>query len=69
MNMRMKIPICLVLAVTAGGCAGPSVQTEFDPDGLSIGPGSGSQLEYVTSFVTEWYGWAAYHPQTNIFGR
>ena len=21
------------------------------------------------NFVTEWYGWAAYHPQISIFGR
>ncbi len=90
MNIRMKLSLCLMLALAAGGCADPStksppgiedssaieadysaeespssaqpaspelsaespspdtaessgssVQTEFDPDGLSIGPGSG----------------------------
>ncbi len=90
MIIRMKLSLCLMLALAAGGCAdpsakspsgiedisaseadasaeesassaqpaspeisaespspgsaegtGPSVQTEFDPDGLSIGPGSG----------------------------
>lgn len=25
-------------------------------------------LTFVTSFVTEWYGWAAYHPETEIWG-
>lgn len=29
----------------------------------------GQSLSFVTSFVTEWYGWAAYHPQTSIYGR
>ena len=33
------------------------------------GPLIGMQLEFVTSFVTEWYGWAAYHPETSIYGR
>ncbi len=39
-------------------------------DGKAIsGPLTGMQLEFVTSFVTEWYGWAAYHPETSIYGR
>jgi hypothetical protein len=29
---------------------------------------AGKKLRWVTSFVTEWYGWAEYHPQTPIFG-
>lgn len=33
------------------------------------GPQVGTQLDYVTSFVTEWYGWAAYNPGTSIYGR
>ena len=38
-------------------------------DGKAIsGPLTGMQLEFVTSFVTEWYGWAAYHPETSIYG-
>ncbi len=35
----------------------------------SGGPLAGVQLDVVTSFVTEWYGWAAYHPETSIYGR
>jgi|TARA_Y100000310_G_scaffold243682_1_gene248290 hypothetical protein len=32
------------------------------------GSGSGGRsLNFVTSFVTEWYGWAAYHPDTGIW--
>lgn len=35
--------------------------------GMAVsGPLDGAQLQYVTSFVTEWYGWAAYHPGTEI---
>lgn len=29
----------------------------------------GERLAFVTSFVTEWYGWAAYHPETTVFLR
>lgn len=32
------------------------------------GPQAGGQLTYVTSFVSEWYGWAGYHPETTIHG-
>lgn len=28
---------------------------------------AGAELPWLTSFVTEWYGWAAYHPQTDIY--
>lgn len=42
----------------------------WDISGKAIsGPRADSQLEFVISFVTEWYGWAAYHPQTSIYGR
>ena len=27
----------------------------------------GVQLTFVTSFFTEWYGWAAFHPETDIY--
>ena len=33
------------------------------------GSGPDGQLVFVTSFVTEWYGWAAYHPETAIYDR
>lgn len=42
----------------------------WDRTGMAIsGPLEGTQLEYVTSFVTEWYGWVAYNPGTAIYGR
>ena len=28
----------------------------------------GRVLAFVTSFFTEWYGWAAFHPDTTIYG-
>ena len=37
--------------------------------GATSGPLEGTQLQFVTSFVTEWYGWAAYYPSTEIHGR
>ena len=32
------------------------------------GPLAGTQLEWVQSFNTEWYGWSEYHPTTAIYG-
>lgn len=32
------------------------------------GPLVGTQLSWVTSFVTQWYGWAEYHPGTGLYG-
>lgn len=44
--------------------------TTWDVTGLATaGPDAGVRLQFVTSFVTEWYGWAAYYPETDIFGR
>jgi len=31
------------------------------------GPLDGSTLSFVPSFLSEWYGWPAYHPDTGIF--
>ena len=28
----------------------------------------GQSLSFVTSYLTEWYGWSAYHPHTGIYG-
>ncbi len=56
--------------VVEGGKIVDSGGSIWDVSGKATsGPRAGSQLEFVTSFVTEWYGWAAYHPQTSIFGR
>lgn len=31
------------------------------------GPLEGQQLSFVTSYLTEWYGWAAFHPGSDIY--
>ena len=31
------------------------------------GPLQGESLTFVTSFISEWYGWSAYHPGTSIY--
>ena len=44
--------------------------TRWDSSGAAVsGPLAGARLDFVTSFVTEWYGWAAYHPDTSIYGE
>ena len=41
--------------------------TTWDITGRGVtGPKEGSTLDFVTSFVSEWYGWAAYHPTTIV---
>ena len=42
--------------------------TRWDSSGLAVeGDLTGVQLAFVTSFFTEWYGWAAFHPDTTIY--
>jgi hypothetical protein len=33
------------------------------------GPLKGSTLGFVTSYLSEWYGWSAYHPTTGVYGQ
>lgn len=41
----------------------------WDSTGFAItGEFAGTKLRWLTSFVTEWYGWAEYHTDTAIFG-
>ena len=42
--------------------------SRWNASGLAVeGELAGVQLAFVTSFFTEWYGWAAFHPDTTIF--
>lgn len=42
--------------------------SRWNSSGLAVeGELAGVQLAFVTSFFTEWYGWAAFHPETAIF--
>ena len=34
-----------------------------------IGDMKGSSLEFATSFISAWYGWSAYHPQTLLYAE
>ena len=43
-------------------------QSIWDLQGrASSGPLIGTSLEFVPSFISEWYGWSAYHPETALF--
>ena len=47
-------------------------QTEstWDAQGNAIsGSLAGNVLEFVPSFISEWYGWSGYHPETQIFAQ
>jgi hypothetical protein len=40
----------------------------WDFSGRSVsGERAGSSLDFVTSYLSEWYGWSAYHPETTIY--
>lgn len=42
----------------------------WDRGGRAIeGSLAGSSLNYVPSFISEWYGWSGYHPQTLLFAE
>jgi hypothetical protein len=44
--------------------------TEWDSTGRAISDAlADTQLQFVTSFVTEWYGWSAFYPDTDIYGE
>jgi len=52
-----------------GGIYDLETGTRWSPSGMGLeGELSGVQLSFVTSFFTEWYGWAAFHPETRIYG-
>ena len=42
--------------------------TLWDFSGRSVAEAeSATSLEFVTSYLSEWYGWSAYHPDTTIY--
>ena len=42
--------------------------SRWNSRGIAVGGElEGVQLTFVTSFFTEWYGWAAFHPDTDIY--
>ena len=53
-----------------GGQITDDLGTVWDFSGRAVsGPLAGRRLTYVPAFVTEWYGWSAYHPGTSIYGE
>ena len=52
-----------------GGIYDAQTGSRWSASGLAVeGELAGVQLAFVTSFFTEWYGWAAFHPQTAVYG-
>ena len=44
-------------------------ESTWEANGFAVsGELAGTRLRWLTSFVTEWYGWAEYHTDTTIFG-
>jgi hypothetical protein len=42
--------------------------TTWNITGVGVaGEADGGALEFVVSYVSEWYGWSAYHPATTLF--
>ena len=42
--------------------------TRWSRQGKALeGPLEGSSLQFVPSFISEWYGWSAYHPESGLF--
>ena len=40
----------------------------WDIHGTAIaGPFAGTSLTFVPSFISEWYGWSGYHPETGLY--
>jgi len=40
----------------------------WEIQGLAIaGSLTGAKLDFVSSFISEWYGWSGYHPETDIY--
>ena len=40
----------------------------WDIGGRAVdGPMVGASLSFVPSFISEWYGWSGYHPETELY--
>ena len=40
---------------------------DFSGRNTSDSAAESSSLEFITSYLSEWYGWSAYHPETTIY--
>ena len=44
--------------------------TRWNLEGTGIdGPLATEQLRFVPSIISEWYGWSAYHPETELYSQ
>jgi hypothetical protein len=66
LDERMS-PGAIVLGVEVEGKAKAYSVASLTGEAIA-GKLAGEQLEYVSSGTEEWYIWAAYHPETGIFG-
>ena len=58
----------LTFAATGGLIVDDQSGSTWNLEGVAVdGPLAGRSLEFVTSFITEWYGWSAFHPDTEIY--
>lgn len=58
----------LTFSATGGQIVDDETGTTWNQEGVAIdGRLAGRSLEFVTSFITEWYGWSAFHPGTGIY--
>ena len=45
-----------------------ATDSSWDVHGRAVeGVYEGARLDFVPSFISEWYGWSAYHPQTQLY--
>ena len=45
-----------------------ATNSTWEIQGLAIeGSLKGAKLDFVSSFISEWYGWSGYHPETDIY--
>ena len=45
-----------------------ATKSMWEIQGLAIeGSLKGAKLDFVSSFISEWYGWSGYHPETDIY--
>ena len=64
---RVVSGLVLSFSVEGGDIVDDQTGTLWSIDGVALeGPLVGERLGFVTSFITEWYGWSAFHPGTGI---
>ncbi len=57
----------LTFGMVSGSIVDDQTGSTWNVEGVAVdGPLAGRRLAFVTSFITEWYGWSAFHPDTEI---